>query len=478
MNIRMTLNLFGRTVLCEAVLLLLPVIVALIYGESILGLSVAILAAAGLGGFCMLLKPKSKTIYAKEGFVVCALSWIALSVIGALPFVIEGWIPNYIDALFEIVSGFTTTGATLITDFSNTGVRGLFFWRALSHFIGGMGVLVFILAIMPLASERSLYLMRAEVPGPTVDKFSPRLKKTAITLYAIYVALTVIEIILLLCGGMSLYEAVIHAFATAGTGGFSNRAGSIAEFSPYIQYVISIFMLLFATNFNLYYFILIKQWRAVFKNEEFRWYMGIIAVSTALIAFNIRGLCANGEAAFRHSFFQVTSLISSTGFLTLDLSIFPGLSQTVLIMLMFIGACAGSTGGALKVSRIVILFKSLGNEIRHALRPHEVSRVRLDGKPVADNIVRSIALYFVMYMFIIAISMLLISFNGFDFTTTSSAVISCIGNMGPGLWKGSSFAVFSGFSKIVMSLVMLWGRLEILPILMLFSPSVWKGGRK
>lgn len=470
----MVLTLLGRCILCEAVLLLLPAGIALFHGESILGFLVAIGISLLLGGIGIIKKPASRSIYAKEGFVACALSWIVLSLIGAVPFVIEKWIPNYIDAVFEIVSGFTTTGATILSDFSMDGCYGLFFWRALSHFIGGMGVLVFILAIMPLSNERSIYLMRAEVPGPTVNKLVPKLKNTAIILYLIYILLTVSEVVMLLLGGMSLYEAVIHAFATAGTGGFSNRAGSIAEFSPYIQYVISVFMLIFATNFNIHYLILMRQFKSAFKDEEFHWYWAIVAVFTAAIAINIGSMMGNAESAFRTALFQVSSIISSTGFLTIDLSLLPAFSQVMLIMLMFIGACAGSTGGAIKVSRIVILVKAFLNELRHLLHPGEVLKVRINSKPLPEGVVRSTLLFFGMYMFLISFSMIIVSLDGYDFTTTSSAVISCMGNMGPGLWKGSSFAGFSYLSKIVLSLDMLLGRLEIIPILMLFNPSVWK----
>lgn len=474
MNFRITLNMLGRTILCEAVLLVISMFVALIYHESVMGFAVATGIAAVFGVLCLLPKASDNNMHAKEGFIVCALSWIILSLIGAVPFVVERFIPNYIDAFFEIVSGFTTTGATVLSDFSMKGHYGLFFWRSLSHFIGGMGVLVFILAIMPMSNERTMHLMRAEVPGPTVGKLVPRLKKTAIILYVIYVSLTVIEFIMLLFGKMSVYEALIHAFATAGTGGFSNRAGSIAEFSPYVQYVISAFMLIFAINFNLYYFILIGQIASVFKNEEFHWFAAIVVGFTAVITYEIYKTAGAFDESFRAAFFQVSSMISSTGFLTVDLADLKPLSQMLMVMLMFIGACAGSTGGGLKVSRIIILIKSFANELKKILHPSEVVKVRLNGQPVPDGVVRSTALFFGMYMFIIAVSMMVISLDGFDFSTTSTAVISCMGNMGPGLWKGSCFAQFSPLSKVVLSLDMLMGRLDIVPVLMLFSPTVWK----
>lgn len=466
--------MLGRTVLIEAALLILPIIVALCYGEPFFGFAVALAIAAVAGSACIIVKPKSRAMYAREGFVICALSWIVISLIGAVPFVLENWIPNYIDALFEIVSGFTTTGATVMQDFTNEGCYALFFWRTLSHFIGGMGVLVFILAIMPLASERSIHIMRAEVPGTSVGKLVPKLKKTAMILYGIYAGLTFIEFILLLFGKLSFFEALTHALSTAGTGGFSNRAGSIGEFSPYVQYVIAIFMLLFAINFNLYYFILIGQWKQSVKNEEFHWFLIIVAAATLAVTFNIRHLFTTFEESFRTALFQISALVSSTGFGTVDLVKLPMFSQIIFVLLMFCGACAGSTGGGLKLSRVMILFKSIGNEIKRLLRPREVLKVRMDRKPLSDDTVHSAIMIFVMYMIIIAGSMVIVSFDGFDFAKTSTSVISCMGNMGPGLWSGSSFADFSWYSKIVFSLDMLLGRLEIIPIIMLFVPSIWK----
>ena len=479
MNIRLTINLLGRTVLFEAGLLLFPIIVALIYGESFFGFAVGLLIAAVVGSACILVKPKSKSMYAREGFIVCALSWIVISLIGAVPFVIEKWIPNYIDAVFEIVSGFTTTGATIMQDYTNAGHMALFFWRTFSHFIGGMGVLVFILAILPLASDKSIHLMRAEVPGTSVGKLVPKLKKTAIILYAIYGGLTFIEFILLLFApDMTFFEALTHALSTAGTGGFSNRAGSIGEFCPYVQYVISAFMLIFAINFNLYYFILIGQWRAAAKNEEFRWFVVIVAACTVAVTLNIRHLYGTGEESFRTALFQTAALVSSTGFGTADLVSLPMFSQIIFVLLMFCGACAGSTGGGLKLSRIMILIKSVINELKRMLRPREVLKVRMDKKPLSDDIVRSAIMIFGMYMLIIAGSVVIVSFEGFDFAKTTTSVISCMGNMGPTLWSGSCFADFSWYSKIVLSFDMLCGRLEIIPILMLFVPSIWKYRQK
>ena len=475
MNIRFIINMLGRTVLIEAGLLILPIIVALCYGEPFFGFAVTLGIAAVVGSACILVKPKSKTLFAKEGFIICALSWIVISLIGAVPFVIEKWIPNYIDAVFEIVSGFTTTGATVMQDYTNAGHYALFFWRTLSHFIGGMGVLVFILAIMPPVSERSIHIMRAEVPGTTVGKLVPRMKKTALILYAIYAGLTFIEFILLLFSkDMSFFEALTHALSTAGTGGFSNRAGSIGEFSPYVQYVIAVFMLLFAINFNLYYFILIGQWRQSAKNEELHWYLIIVAACTIAVTLNIRHLFATFEESFRTALFQVAALVSSTGFGTVDLVKLPMLSQIIFVLLMFSGACAGSTGGGLKLSRVMIVLKSISNEFKRLLRPREVVVVRMDKKPLPTDVVRSAIMIFCMYMVIIGVSMFIVAFDGFDFAKTSTSVISCMGNMGPALWSGSCFADFSWYSKIVLAFDMLMGRLEIIPILMLFVPSVWK----
>ena len=478
MNIKMSLNLLGKVFLCEAALLFIPAIISIFHNESILGFSAAIFIATILGVGFILIKPTTKTIYSKEGFLVCALSWIGLSLVGAVPFVVERWIPSYIDAFFEIVSGFTTTGATILSDFSHKGTYGLFFWRSFSHFIGGMGVLVFVLAIIPLSSERSMNLMRAEVPGPVVGKIVPKLKNTAIILYVIYVGLTLLQVVFLLIGGMSIYEAFIHAFATAGTGGFSNRAGSLAEFSPYIQYVTSIFMLIFATNFNLHYYILLKQVKAVIKDEEYRVYLIIVALFTAAITINTISMFSSAEESFRIAFFQVSSIISSTGFVTIDLVKLPEFSQVLLVILMFIGACAGSTGGGLKISRIIIVLKSYINEVKRLIRPSEVVKVRINDIALPDPIVRSTLIFFCIYLTITAISIIIIALDGFDFATTCTAVISCMGNMGPGLWKGSCFEMFSDLSKITLSINMLLGRLEIFPIIVLFTPSVWKSRMK
>ena len=477
MNYRMIARILGMVLLILAALLVLPLIAGLCYGENVLNFAVTIAAAAALGGVFMLFKPKNRDIYAREGFTAVGLSWILMSLIGALPFVISGDIPSYVDALFETVSGFTTTGSTLLTDVEAMS-RGCMFWRMFTHWIGGMGVLVFIMAVLPMSGEHSMHIMRAEIPGPVVGKLVPRARKTAAILYMIYMGLTAIETVFLLCGGMSFYDALLHAFATAGTGGFSTRGASIAAFdSLYIEVVISVFMLLFAVNFNLYFLLLMGRVRDVLKNQELRCFLVIVAFSMLTIAWNISGQYGGFAEALRYSSFTVASLVSSTGFGTADFTQWPQYSQWLLVIIMFVGACAGSTGGGLKLSRVMLLLKAAFSDLRHMIWPRRVNRVQMEGQRVEQAAIRAVFSYFTLYMLILLLGTLLISFDGFDTATNFTAALTCLSNMGPGLGligPSGNFSIFSDFSKLLMSFLMLAGRLEIYPILVLFFPSVWK----
>ena len=479
MNKRAVFHTTGYIMLAEAALMLLPTLVAWGYGERT-ALSLLISAAiCGVAGLILLAasKTKSTAIYAKEGFVIVALSWVLMSLFGALPFFISGRIPSYMDAFFETVSGFSTTGATILNDVESLG-KGLLFWRSLTHWIGGMGVLVFLLVVLPLGGDRSIHIMRAEVPGPTAGKLVPKMRNTAQILYLMYFGLTILEMIMLLCGGMGLYDSVITAFSTAGTGGFSNYSDSIAHFnSPYFDYVIGVFMLLFGVNFNLYYLILIKKGRSVLRNEELRVYLVIILVSVAAITVNTLNIYNSISEAFRYAFFQVSSIITTTGFITADYGIWPQLSKTIIIALMIVGACAGSTGGGMKVSRVMLLLKSCKQGISQMLHPKAVTTVQLDGKPVDRTVLQSAEVYLICYALICAISMLALSFDATDFETDFTVVISCLNNVGPAMGSigaTNSYFDFSIFSKLVLSMDMLFGRLEIFPMLILFSPAVWK----
>lgn len=473
----MIARILGMVLLILAALLVLPLIAGLCYGENVLNFAVTIAAAAALGGIFMLFKPKNRDIYAREGFTAVGLSWILMSLIGALPFVISGDIPSYVDALFETVSGFTTTGSTLLTDVEAMS-RGCMFWRMFTHWIGGMGVLVFIMAVLPMSGEHSMHIMRAEIPGPVVGKLVPRARKTAAILYMIYMGLTAIETVFLLCGGMSFYDALLHAFATAGTGGFSTRGASIAAFdSLYIEVVISVFMLLFAVNFNLYFLLLMGRVRDVLKNQELRCFLVIVAFSMLTIAWNISGQYGGFAEALRYSSFTVASLVSSTGFGTADFTQWPQYSQWLLVIIMFVGACAGSTGGGLKLSRVMLLLKAAFSDLRHMIWPRRVNRVQMEGQRVEQAAIRAVFSYFTLYMLILLLGTLLISFDGFDTATNFTAALTCLSNMGPGLGligPSGNFSIFSAFSKLLMSFLMLAGRLEIYPILVLFFPSVWK----
>ena len=477
MNRRMICRVLGLILLCLAALLLLPMVAGLCYGESVSHFLITIAISGTVGFLLTRVKPYSTVIYAKDGFVVVSLGWILMSMLGALPFVLSGDIPNYINALFETVSGFTTTGASILDDIEGLS-RGCMFWRSFTHWIGGMGVLVFILAVLPMSGEHSMHIMRAEVPGPTVGKLVPRVRQTAKILYLIYIAMTVLEMLLLLLGGMDFYDALLHAFATAGTGGFSTRAASIAAFdSVYLEMVIAVFMVLFGINFNLYFLLLIGRWRDAMKSEELRWYLGIIAASVLAIALGISKMYGGIAAGLRHAFFYVASITSSTGFGTVDFVTWPEYCKWIIVMLMFCGACAGSTGGGIKTSRVIILFKNVACEIRQMIHPRTVTRVQLDGKRVDTAGLKAVSTFFTSFMLLLIIGSFLVSLDGYDMATNFSAVLSSLSNIGPGMsliGPTGNYNIFSYGSKLVLTLTMLIGRLEIFPILILFSPSTWK----
>ena len=464
--------LLGVILLIEALFMLFPSTVALIYSESVLPFVITIGLIALVSLPLVLLRPKNTQIYAKEGFITVALGWIVMSAFGALPFALSGAIPNYIDAVFEAISGFTTTGASILCEIESLP-RGILFWRSLTHWLGGMGVLVFMLAILPSAGGQTMHLMRAEVPGPTKGKLVPKMRQSSLILYGIYVTLTAIQVAVLLLFKMPLYDSLVTAFGTAGTGGFSVLNNSIAGYnSPAIEWVVAIFMLLFGINFNIYFFILMGKVKEVLKSEELRTYLLICTVTTVVITANIASTFNNLSDAFRASFFQVTSIISTSGFSTVDFNLWPSLSKTLLILIMITGACAGSTAGGLKLSRVIILFKNAIKEIRHIRRPRSVNVIKLDGEAVPSDTVRSATGYLTVYLAIFIASVLLISIDGFSFESNFSSVLTMINNVGPGfdaVGPTANFSAFSYFSKIVLSLDMLIGRLEILPMMILFS---------
>lgn len=478
MNYKMIFHILGSILKAEACLMLPSALVATVYGESCLGaFAAAILLALAAGVLLSWKRPADSVIFAREGFIVVGLAWVVMSLVGALPFYLSGEIPSFCDSFFETVSGFTTTGASILTEVEHLP-RGLLFWRSFTHWIGGMGVLVFVLTILPLAGERSMHLLRAEVPGPSVGKLVPKMRSTAIILYSIYLALTVLEVILLVAGGMPLFDSLVNSFATAGTGGFSIRNASIAAYgSAYADGVIGVFMLLFGVNFNLYYFLLIGNFSAVWRSEELRCYLGIVGLSVAAITLNTLSSYGRLSTAFRYAFFQVSSIITTTGFATADFDKWPALSRCILAALMVLGACGGSTGGGIKVSRLVIAVKSTLAECRRMLHPRSVEIVKMDGKAVSESTVAGVHIFLAAYCFVLAGSVLLVAFDNFDFTTTFTSVLACLGNIGPGLGAVGPMGNFSGFSvfsKLILSADMLLGRLEIFPMIMLFFPSVWR----
>ncbi len=479
MNRRMIAFVLGRILLAEAGLMAPSLIVGLVYREEAARaflVPMLLLLAAGL--LLGVKKPKNTVIYGRDGFFIVAAAWVLMSLAGALPFILSGEFHSVWDCIFEIVSGFTTTGATVLSSVESLS-RCLLFWRSFSHWVGGMGVLVFVLAIMPLSEDRSLHLMRAEVPGPVVGKLVPRMRQTAKILYAVYAAMTAVLVVLLLLGGMPLFDSLCHAFGAAGTGGFSVKNLGIAYYnSAYIDIVLAVAMLLFGINFNLYYLILVKRAREAFKSEELRVYLLIAAAATLMIAANVYTAYQNAGESLRHAFFQVSSIMTTTGYATADFAVaWPEFSRHVLLLLMIVGACAGSTGGGLKVSRLLLLVKTLGQELRRLLHPRVVTVVRLEGRPVGGEVMRSTLVYFVVYVIIIVVSTLLLSLDRHDFVTNFSAELACFNNIGPGLGlvgPMGNYGVYSAFSKMLLSFNMLLGRLEIFPMLILFSPGLYR----
>ncbi len=469
----------GRILWTEAALLLLPALVALLYGESALPFLGPILLLA-LAGIPFHKKPKQTALYARDGFAVVALAWVLMSAFGALPFMISGYIPNFIDAFFETVSGFTTTGATILTAVEPLS-QSILFWRSFTHWIGGMGVLVFVMAVLPMTDGHGMHLLRAEMPGPSVGKLVSRMSDTAKILYGIYLVMTLIEIVLLVLGGMPLFDSCIHAFGSAGTGGFSSKNLSVGAYdNAYFDVVIGIFMLLFGVNFNLYYFLLVRRFRDVFRSEELWAYLAIVGAAVVAIAVDVLHMYESFAQSLRYSFFQVASIITTTGYATTDFNLWPTFSKGILVTLMFIGACAGSTGGGIKVARIVILTKTSWGDMRKMLHPNAVTTTRFEGKALTDRHIRSVHLFITVYLLVFTVSFLLLSLNGFDIVTTFTALTACINNIGPGLEVVGPMGNFSGFAwwaKLLLSFDMLVGRLEIFPMLLLFAPSIWQRRR-
>ena len=417
-----------------------------------------------------------QNFYAREGFVTVGLVWISMSLLGALPFVLSGDIPNYLDAVFETVSGFTTTGATILPQVEALS-RGCMFWRMFTQWIGGMGVLVFMMAVMPMCGDHSMHIMRAEFPGPTVGKLVPRARQTALLLYLIYIFLTAADTVLLMLGGMSFYDALLHSFAIAGTGGFSTYTLSVGSFgSLYIEFVISISLIIYSINFNLHYMLLIGRVKTVLKSEELRFFLGTIIVATLLVALNLRA-DFGAVGALRHAFFAVSNMVSTASFSTLDYTQWPQFTQWVLLMLMFVGACAGSTGGGLKASRFIMLVKSAASDVRRMIHPRRVTRIQLDGSRVESGTLKAVYTYFLIYVLIIVAGTMVVSLDDYDMTTNFTAALACISNIGPGMGQigpASCFNIFSTPVKMALSVIMLFGRLELYPILAFFAPTTWR----
>ncbi|POP32153.1 TrkH family potassium uptake protein [Lactonifactor longoviformis] len=477
MNYGMILYILGWILNFEAAFLTLPCLVAVLYQEqdgfSFLGVAVLCLV---IGLIFSHKKPANTSLYAREGFVIVSAGWIVMSAFGALPFVLNGDIPSYVDALFETISGFTTTGASILADVEALSKASLF-WRSFTHWIGGMGVFVFILAILPLVGGFNMNLMKAESPGPSVGKLVPRVRNTAMILYGIYFIITVVEFVLLVAAGMTAFDAITHTFGTVGTGGFGTHSDSLAGFSPAIQNIVTVFMILSGVNFGAYFLIIHKKPRQVLKMEEVRMYLGIILASALLIAFNVRDMFGSWGETLRHAFFQVGSIITTTGFATVDFDLWPQFSKTILIILMFVGACAGSTGGGIKVSRITILLKTIKKELRMISHPRSVKKIAMDGHRIEHEVVRSTNVFIAVYFLVFFTSVLLLGMDELDFTTNFTAVAATLNNIGPGLelvGPTQNFSIFSAPAKFVLMFDMLAGRLELFPMLLLFAPSSWK----
>ena len=477
MNYKMVIYVLGVILKVEGVLLLLPTLVGALYREMA-GISflIAALICVAVGYLMARVKPANQQVYTREGFAIVGLAWLVMSLLGALPFVMCGDIPNYIDALFETVSGFTTTGSSILSAVEPLNHCSLF-WRSFTHWIGGMGIIVFVLAVMPILGGTTLNLMKAESPGPVVGKLVPKIRQSAAILYKIYIVFTLAEILLLWAFGMPLFEAVCHSFGTVGTGGFGVRNDSYASYSPALQIITIVFMMMCGVNFNFYYYIRSGKIKAALKMEEVRVYLLIMAASIGLITWQIYDFSLSFGDALRNAAFQVGSIMTTTGYATADFDLWPAATKVILVILMMIGACAGSTGGGMKVSRLVIIIKSIGKEIGMILHPRQIKKIHMDGVSVAHETVRSTNVFLTVYFLIFFGSILLIAFDEFDFTTNFTAVAATLNNIGPGLdlvGPTRNFALFSPFSKIVLIFDMLAGRLEIFPMLLLFSFRSWK----
>ena len=478
MNYSMISYIIGWILSVEAALMVPSILVGLIYRESTVNaLVVSAVLCLVFGILLTRKKPENKAFYAREGGVIVALCWVIMSVMGALPFILSGEISNPVDALFETVSGFTTTGASILSNPEGM-THCIMFWRCFTHWVGGMGVLVFLLCLLPMTgSGYNMNLMKAESPGPSVGKLVPKVQSTAKLLYGLYFALSILQLILLLLGGMPLFDSLCTVFGTAGTGGFGIKNDSFGSYSTYLQSVVTVFMILFGINFNVYFLFYMKKPKDAFKCEEARWYLGIIAVSTLIITFFIRDYYPNIFQSFHHAAFQVGSIITTTGFATADFNLWPTVPKNLLVALMFCGACAGSTGGGMKVSRILLLFRTMINEVHSNLRPNSVKRVYFEEKPVDKEILRSVSVFLATYFFIFSISLLLIGIDNFDLTTNFTAVAATFNNIGPGLelvGPTQNFSIYSNFSKIILIFDMLAGRLELYPMLILFSRNTWR----
>lgn len=477
MNYSMILYILGCVLKFESAFLLLPFAVGLIYKEET-ALPYLIVAAAclAIGLLFTHKKPGSHSLYTREGFVSVALSWIIMSIFGAMPFVISREIPSYVDALFETISGFTTTGASILTEVESLSHATLF-WRSFTHWIGGMGVFVFIMAILPLMGGSTMNLMKAESPGPSVGKLVPHVKDTAKILYGLYLAMTVAEVILLCIFGMPLFDALTTSFGTVGTGGFGIKNDSMTGYAPALQNIVTIFMILSGVNYIAYFYIVSGKLKEAFKVEEVRWYFYIILCTAGVIIFNTLHMYPTVGETARHAFFQVGSIITTTGFCTTDFNLWPEMSKSILVILMFMGACAGSTGGGMKVSRLVILFKTIRKELSLIIHPREIKKIRMNGHVVEHEVIRATNVFLVVYFVVLMMSTLLISIDEFDFTTNFTAVVATLNNIGPGLelvGPTQNFSIFSVFSKFILMFDMLAGRLELFPMMVLLMPSTWK----